>query len=451
MKLRTKIHLFSSLFMLVLIVLVNMSIYFLFHNLSTKSELDELVEQTNVMIEMLNENPDIPNNELLRASLRPNNMIRIYEQNKENPTFVLTKENEFRELPGHFSSKETRSIIKSEDHIPIAHIAKPIVWENGEIVTLEVSEFLIPFQKTMTTLFYVLLVASLFMLIPTVIAGRILSRFILHPIQSLTKAMQQNIRQGNWQKLNIDNRSKDELYEMESTFNEMIDTLKGTFEKQEIFVSDASHELKTPISIVKSYAQLLQRQGKNNEKVFDEATEAIDSEADRMKKLVEQMLLLVKDQSHSTYKNVNIAKLCKKVVTTFTGAYDRTIIYDEPKHEMIVNGNSDQLEQVFYILMDNALKYSENDVQMTLSLNNRHAIVKVKDYGVGIPPIAQQHIFDRFYRVDEARSRNTGGTGLGLAIAKAIVEAHSGKITVVNNKQGQGTTFIVKLPNIKES
>lgn len=449
MKLRTKIHLFSSLFMLILIVLVNMSIYYLFYNMSTKNELEELADETNVIVETLHTNPDIPKNELLRALLRTNNMIRIYEQGKEDPVLVLTQENDFRNLPGHFSSREIQTIT-SEDKIPIALISKPIISDEGKVVTLEVTRFLIPFQKTMTTLFYVLLVASLLMLIPTVIAGRLLSRFILRPITSLTKTMQHNTRQGNWEKLDIDKRSQDELFEMEKTFNDMIDTLKYTFERQEIFVSDASHELKTPISIVKSYAQLLKRQGKDNDNIFDEATDAIESEADRMKKLVEELLMLVKDQPQSSFETLNITELCEKVVKTFVGAYDREITFQGSERHVTVKGNRDQLEQVIYILLDNALKYSEDHIDVSLITKKGNAIVEVTDYGSGIPEKARQHIFDRFYRVDEARSRHTGGTGLGLAIAKTIVTAHDGQMSVIS-EEGHGATFIVKLPIIKEN
>lgn len=449
MKLKTKIQLFSSLFMLVLIVLVNMSIYFLFYSTSTKNELEELVEQTNSIVEMLNTNPEVPKNELLRALIGPNNMIRIYEFDKREPSLVITKESGFQSLIGSYSKKETKAIIKGENGIPVALVSKPMIWDDGEVITLEVSEHLVTIDSTMTTLFYVLLIASLLMLIPTIIASTMLSQFILQPIQTLTKTMKQNTKQGHWQKIERNHKSKDELYEMEETFNEMIDRLKDTFDRQEIFISDASHELKTPISIVKSYTQLLQRQGKNNEDIFIEATEAIDSEADRMRNLVEQMLLLVKGQSNSSYQAVNTVEICQKAIDVFSGAYERSIHFQVTAKEALVLGNADQLEQVVYILIDNALKYSNEDVYVTLSNWGENLAIEVQDFGAGIPEADQQHIFDRFYRVDEARSRTTGGTGLGLSIAKAIVEAHSGKITVKSD--GKGTKFMVLLPILKDN
>lgn len=277
MKLRTKIQLFSSLFMFLLILLINTSIYYLFYNISSQSELDELSEQTNTIVSTLQANPDIPNKELLNAFLPQNGMIRIYTEQESEPILLITKDSEYRHLPGEFTSYEQKKIIKNDDNIHIAVISKPIIWENGEVVTLEVSEYLITLKRTMTTLFYVLSIASLLMLLPTVIGSTILGRFLLGPIKTLTNTMRENIQHRQWKKINLQSRSRDELYEMEETFNDLIDELKNNFEKQEMFVSNASHELKTPISIVKSYAQLLNRRGKDHPQVFEESVQAIES------------------------------------------------------------------------------------------------------------------------------------------------------------------------------
>src|SRR5699024_7328962 len=113
------------------------------------------------------------------------------------------------------------------------------------------------------------------------------------------------------------------IYEMETTYNEMINQLKDNFEKQEVFVSDASHELKTPIAIIKSYAQLLERRGKSHPEVFNEAVEAIDSESDRMQQLVEQMLLLAKNKEAAPHETIELVSLIEKIIVTFKKAYDR--------------------------------------------------------------------------------------------------------------------------------
>src|SRR5699024_959348 len=311
MKLSVKIRLFSSLFMLVLILLVNTSIYYLFHTISLDSELDDLNTQTNEIVETLNGNPDIPRNELLDAYVPTEGMIRVIDENGNYVIPQKMKKYAYRELPSNYSTNEIRSVISMNDQPDFATVAKPIIWEDGNIVTLQVYKHLTGHASTMETLFYVLVVASLIMLIPTIVAGIFLSRFITRPVQELTAAMKENTAYGNWKKISEADQSKDELYEMKVTFNRMIDYLRENFEKQEMFVSDASHELKTPISIVKSYSQLMKRRGADNPELLQESTEAIESQADRMEKLVEQMLLLAKNKDREVYKPFNIVELCR--------------------------------------------------------------------------------------------------------------------------------------------
>ena len=236
---------------------------------------------------------------------------------------------------------------------------------------------------------------------------------------------------------------------MEETFNEMIEQLRDNYEKQEDFVSNASHELKTPIQIVKSYAQLIERRGIDNPELIGESIEAIDSEADRMKKLVEQLLALAKSKNDMPYEEVKFIDLVDHSVSTFKQAYAREIEFVRNVNAIAVHGNSDQLEQIIYILIDNALKYSEDKIIVSLFTYNGQVIFSVKDFGNGISTEDQERIFERFYRVDKARSRGTGGTGLGLAIAKAIVEEHQGQLTL-ESEVGQGSTFTLALPVLKK-
>jgi len=448
MKLKTKIQLFSSLFMLVLILLVNTSIYFLFYKITADSELEQLATQTNDLVNRLNENPDADISGLMEAYLPADGMIRVIDEGGK-PFIEQMRSTEYRDLPGKYSNEEFHTILSGDNEPDVAVITKPIIWNQptheGEIVTLQVSNQLVPLEETMTTLFYVLVVASIIMLLPIIIAGNILGKFLLKPINALIDTMKENTRHGKWQKINEANRSKDELYEMEKTFNEMIDHLRGNFEKQEEFVSNASHELKTPIQIIKSYAQLLGRRGLDRPELFKESVEAIDTEADRMKKLVEQMLDLAKNEQTAHMESVDLVSLTGETQATFQGAYMREIRLEKDADQLMINGNQDQLEQVLYILIDNAIKYSSDKIEISIAERDRWAVVKVKDYGKGMTKEAQQRIFDRFYRVDKARSRDTGGTGLGLAIAKTIAEAHQGTLSVVS-EEGEGSEFTLKIP-----
>ncbi|MCC2252381.1 ATP-binding protein [Virgibacillus sp. AGTR] len=447
MRLRTKIQLFSSLFILVLIVLINTSIYVLFYKISTDSQLEQLAEQTDTLVKTIKEHPDVTSKELLRSFSPQQGMIQIVDRSET--AMKSSSQSSNYKLAPKFTNTETQMIQKQAHEPDVAVVSKPIIWETGkhagEVVTLQVSKHLVTLDNTMTTLFYVLLAASGIMLIPIIIAGNVLSRFLLNPIKAFIHTMRENMKEASWKKIDVDKRSRDEIYEMEKTFNEMIDHLKDNFEKQEIFVSDASHELKTPISIVKSYAQLLERRGTGNPSLVKESIEAIDSEADRMSKLVEQMLSLAKNKESAVMKKVDIADLVEETVTTFRGAYSREIQFDQVQRKLLVNGSRDQLEQVIYILIDNALKYSNEKIEVRLEANNNQAVFSVRDYGAGIPAQELDRIFERFYRVDKARSRDTGGTGLGLAIAKAIVKEHQGKIAVISEMK-EGSTFTVSLP-----
>ncbi|MCM3399045.1 HAMP domain-containing histidine kinase [Oceanobacillus profundus] len=447
MKLRTKIQLFTSLFMLVLVLLVNTSIYFLFYKIAADSDLEQMAVQMDALTETLADNPDISNEEakmLIKAYLPTNGMIRVIDEN-DRPFILQTKSGAYETLPWEYVTTESKTIETQANGPDVAIITRPVIWNNGEIVTVQLSNHLNHLEETMKTLFYVLIVAGAIMLIPSIIAGTLLGRFLLNPIQKLIQTMKDNTKHAKWQKINLENRSKDELYEMEMTFNEMIDYLRDNFEKQEIFVSNASHELKTPIQIVKSYAQLLERRGMENPELLQESIEAIDSEADRMKKLVEQLLSLAKNRQAQEMNCVDLGELTEETVETFEKAYARKINFQQNADDLMVYGNRDQLEQVIYILIENAIKYSNDKINVSASKLNDDVIIQVKDHGQGIHEDEQKRIFDRFYRVDKARSRETGGTGLGLAIAKVITEEHHGEVSV-SSKVGEGSTFTLCLP-----
>lgn len=446
MKLRTKIQLFASLFILVLMLLINASIYFLFYKSSAENELDEVSERTDEMVKTMNEQTDISRKDLLGAFLPNNGMIQVISESEEQ-ILAVQKPIEHEGLPSGFYNKEMHEIKKNDRGSNVAVVSKPIIWEDGEVVTIQVSKQLLPLEETMTTLLYVLVIASLIMLIPAIIGGRILAKMLLQPIQTLIQTMKRNTEQAKWEKISIRGKSRDELFEMKKTFNDMIDRLKANFRKQETFVSDASHELKTPIAIIKSYAQMLIRRKDAPPELLQESIESIDSEADRMQSLVEQMLTLAGSREQAKKEDVDIISLYEDAVHTFQGVNDREILFDKRLdiNKMFVYGNANQLRQIVYILMDNALKYSTGTVKVTLENEDKKVLFRVTDYGPGIPEEEQDNIFDRFYRIDKARSREAGGTGLGLPIAKTLAQSHGGDIIVASQVE-LGTIFTLRLP-----
>src|SRR5690625_4222148 len=154
MKIKTKIQLFSSIFMLLLIVLVNTSIYFLFYKISTNNELEQLSVQTNSIVESLHTNRELPPNQLLHAFVPQNGMIRIIDKTEQERIPTITKRQSFREIPATFSNRETKNMIRDEAGTPVAIVLKPVIWENGEVVTLQVVNYLFTIEETMRTLLY---------------------------------------------------------------------------------------------------------------------------------------------------------------------------------------------------------------------------------------------------------------------------------------------------------
>lgn len=446
MKLQTKITLFSSIFVFILIALVNTVVYLMFVKISTEDELTQLSDQTNTIVETLQDNQEVPDRNLLQAFLPSKGMIRIVEKEDDKVLATFAKDKKYTNVKAAYSDKETSQVMRDDNGTLVAVIEKPIIFEEDKIVTIQVANYLISIEESMKTLLYVLIATSIAILIPTIIAGNALSRFILQPIKAIVDTMQKNKSAETWTLIEIKNRTKDELYVMENTFNEMMLYLKDSFQKQETFVSNASHELKTPIAILKGYAQILERRGKDHPEVFDEAVAAIESETDRMEKLVQQLLLLAKSKEYAEMKSVDIRALIQKNIQTFTDAYQRRInLIERTNDNFFVSGNQDQLEQVIYILLDNALKYSEDDIEVSIQKTAEQLEIKVTDFGNGISEEHQAYIFDRFYRVDKARARNAGGTGLGLAIAKEIVHVHQGTLSV-SSTDGEGTAFTILLP-----
>lgn len=247
-------------------------------------------------------------------------------------------------------------------------------------------------------------------------------------------------RSGVPKKIMIHNDTKDELQTLANTFNRMIDRLEENFEKQSRFVSDASHELRTPLTVIKSYASLLKRHGLEDKEVAEEAIQAINSEATRIQKMTETFLDVASIEKEMALKMsvVNLVSFCQTILKQMKQVYKREISLHYEESPILIMADELKIKQVIIILLDNAIKYSHDKIDVFLVKNGDNVIVRIKDYGIGIPQDETKNIFERFYRVDKARSRETGGSGLGLYIAKSIMKLHKGKIKI-KSKEGEGT------------
>ncbi len=241
-----------------------------------------------------------------------------------------------------------------------------------------------------------------------------------------------------------------DLQGLETAVNDLLDRMQAAYSQQSRFVSDASHELRTPIAVLKGYADLLERWGKDDPKVRDEAIAAIQAEAGRMSRLVEQLLFLARGDSGRTQlqpKELDLTELVKEVWEESQMIdQDHVWLLDAP-NPVAYTGDRDMLKQALRILSDNAAKYTPSGGRITLGAFRKEdgkACMVVKDQGMGLKQADADHVFDRFYRSDPARSRQSGGAGLGLAIADWIVSQHGGHMEVYS-WEGIGSKFTVVL------
>ena len=232
--------------------------------------------------------------------------------------------------------------------------------------------------------------------------------------------------------------------------------IKTAMDSQRTFIADASHELRTPVAVVRTNAELLKRHlGPDTGHTAASDQVALDdilSESDRLGRMVDQMLTLAEaDAGQRTVlsSEISLNELIDEVARSMRSIAETRQMLLETRltDDVSVNGDPGRLRELVSVLLDNAVKYADagGRVEVALRREHRKAIIEVSDNGPGIPRDALPHVFDRFYRVDEARSRESGGTGLGLAIARHIVDAHGGTINI-ESSAGGGTKVTVQLP-----
>lgn len=254
------------------------------------------------------------------------------------------------------------------------------------------------------------------------------------------------------ERLNIEG-TKNELKDLATVINAMLDRIETSYESQKQFVSDASHELRTPIAVIQGYANLLNRWGTTNEEVLLESIEAIQNEARSMQDLVEKLLFLSRHDKKTlklNKKRFNMKPLIEDMIKeTKLVARNRRIL-SPILEDVVVYGDKQALKQAIRIFIDNAVKYSKDGDEVTILCQkvNGDCVITVQDTGIGMTRNDIDHIFDRFYRSDHVRNQNISGHGLGLSLAKLIIMAHTGKIKV-RSQFKKGTSFIVTLPKRK--
>ena len=277
-----------------------------------------------------------------------------------------------------------------------------------------------------------------------------LSQVLTKPITNMSRSMRK-MGKGDLS-VRVPEKGSGELRELAENYNMMAAQLERLDKTRNQFVSNASHELKTPLTTMKIMLETVMYQPDMPPDLRNEFMQDMNHEIDRLTGIVTDLLTLTKmDSERGEIKKepVDMSALTEEVLRMLTPAAEqrRQQIRGNIQRNLRMLGDRDRLNQILYNLTDNAIKYSPDGGTISVSLQQEEdALVwRVKDNGVGIPEADQEHIFERFYRVDKARSRETGGTGLGLSIVKQLVTLHDGEITV-SSRPGKGSEFKVTFP-----
>lgn len=367
----------------------------------------------------------------------------VYQSSSSNVSFTPTESFQVTTVEGRYGDAFSgTSPIYSDYH--------------DELVGyVQVLNTLQSYHRLSESILMAILITGVIALVFSAVIGYFIARKFLQPIRELTEAMK-SIHEDPESEERIDvGDGNDELTELANAYNNMLDRMQQNIDNQKQFVEDVSHELRTPVAVVEGHMKLLNRWGKDDPKILDESIDASLQEIGRMKSLVQEMLDLSRaEQVDIHYKNekTDVREMVDVTYTNFKLVHpDFSFYLDiDVKEQVFVNMYRNHLEQVLIILLDNAVKYSTNrfEVHLSLSVDGRNVQLAVQDFGEGMTEEDSKKIFNRFYRVDKARSRHRGGNGLGLSIAKQLIEGYGGKIWA-ESVLDQGSIFRITIPILR--
>jgi len=351
-----------------------------------------------------------------------NNTLEFYSE-QANPNISNINNDFLLHLNGSQLKQDSFSLI----------LSKNIKW-NSENIYLQINNGLSKEILNLVMLIIILFIVNSLFILLNIASGSKASKKMLRPVDNMTKTVKNITINALDTRLDVSG-SKDELKELAETFNNMLDRLEQSYELQNQFVSDASHELRTPISVIQGYVNLLDRWGKNDKAVLEESIGAIKSESESMKNLIESLLFLARGD-----KNAHQLKLEPLYINELIDEVVKETKLMDTSHEISklnpdilqIYADRSLLKQALRIFIDNSIKYtpSGGKIKITCVLQNQKVLITIEDNGIGISKEDLPNVFNRFYRADKSRAKETGGTGLGLSIAKWIILKHKSDIEI---------------------
>lgn len=443
-KLKYKWMLITTLITFVTIVLFCLIIIFFLKEALHNSELDEAEKSSNDIINLLHSKPPEDISALdLNASLENFQEVSIFDD-KGKKLLQTTSEN-LPTIPSNvgLSHPERVKVVnyKGVDYLVITERIHSKKFDGYSILVHSLESY----EHLVQSLYIVAIAFGLIATFVTAMVSYIFSSQITKPIVTMSNKMNQIRRDGFQNKLEL-TTTYEETDNLICTFNEMMFHIEESFNQQRQFVEDASHELRTPLQIIQGHLNLIQRWGKKDPAVLEESLNISLEEMNRITKLVEELLLLTKDNVNSGQSQEELVDINSEILSRVKSLKqlhpDYTFDIDLDEKPIKLQMNRHQFEQLILIFIDNAMKYDNENkyIQIRTQLKNKQTSIEITDHGLGIPKQDLEFIFDRFYRVDKSRARSQGGNGLGLSIADKIVQLNGGFIQV-ESEVNQFTTF----------
>ncbi|MEA0553187.1 HAMP domain-containing histidine kinase [Lysinibacillus irui] len=313
---------------------------------------------------------------------------------------------------------------------------------------IQVIHPLTSFQSLMHYLLTAMLIAGIGALVLSGSIGYYLANYLMKPLRELRASMKKVMDQGFNEPIQLTYTSHDEIGDLLKMYNAMMNELQISFTKQQQFVADASHELRTPIQAIEGHLSLLKRWGKNDPAILEESIDTSLSEIARMRKMIEELLELARREEKDHASEANALVVLQAVIDELKLVHPQARILLSKHGEigpLFITENA--LSQIVRNIIENAIRYCEKipEIQISISVAGNYACLEIADNGIGIAQDNIPFIFDRFYRVDEARNRQIGGTGLGLSISKMLLEKYNATVEV-KSEVNIGTVFFLKIP-----
>ncbi|GFP78188.1 HAMP domain-containing sensor histidine kinase [Clostridium fungisolvens] len=441
---------YAFMFSLVLLILSTVTLYGTKYFLYKQAD-KQVNDISTVLIDKINDEAgevSLYNKDFLADLPSKENMyIRILDNNDN----VIGQSRDFNyDIKLKETNGRTKHLEQREKHL--MYLNTKLNSKNYGVVYIQVVKDLESEYSFIKILFVFLAIADFIGMVASIVVGYIISKKMLNPIDNITRTAE-NISVNNLKERIEVNDADDELKRLAGTLNNMIDRLQKAFDSQSQFVSDASHELRTPIAVIQGYANLLDRWGKNDKEALEKSIYGIKLEAENMANLVEKLLFLAKGDALTQVvekKEFHLNELIDEVLAETKLIDKKHNIFSDENEDIDIYGDYKLIKQMLRIFIENSIKFTPDKGVITINsiLRNKSIYISVSDTGIGIPKDDIQNIFDRFYTVDKSRSKEKGGTGLGLSIAKWIAEVHDG-IIEVESEEGKGTSVIVKI-NINE-